>query len=86
MAGSHTRLSDAPAQAEARHEDAVRDLHDEVGGEWLPCQLCDGRYGTDKAVLIAGKVRCLSQTEGRAVAQDGLVENLASDKPRYRQA
>ena len=36
MAGSHAGLGNSPAEAEGRHQDAVRHFDDEVGGEGLP--------------------------------------------------
>jgi hypothetical protein len=68
VSGGHACLSDAPAKAEDGHENAVRDLDDEEGGERLPGELGDGRDGSDRGILVAGEVGVFLQTEDGAVA------------------
>ncbi len=68
-AGGHGGLGDAPAEAQDRHEDAVRHADDEVGAQRLHGQLADGRHRAHERVLVPRQVRRLLQPERGAVAQ-----------------
>ncbi|KAJ0165013.1 hypothetical protein CTA2_12598 [Colletotrichum tanaceti] len=81
VAGGHADLGDAPAEDEARHEEAVRHLDDEPGREGLPGELGDGGDGADHGVLVAREVAVLAEAEDGAVPEDRLVEDLEEVDP-----
>lgn len=81
VAGREGRRSNAPAEHEGGHEDAVGHAHDEEGREGLPGELRDGRHGPDQRVLVARQARVLHQPERRRVAEHRLVQDLQEVHP-----
>ena len=76
VANGHECLSKSPSQAEGRHQNPVRHLDDQPGGKRLPTELCHGRDGADKRVLVASKARILAKTKNGAISKHAFVEDL----------
>lgn len=81
VAGGHGALGDAPAEAQARHQDPVRHAHDQVRRQRLHGQLRDGRDRPHQRVLVARQARGLLEAERRSVAEHRLVQDLQEVHP-----